>query len=64
MKEKSDELHRPIQLGVPLIALAVMGSMALAQEQGQQAPRRITVPITARRVRQNSAMAGGSMREA
>ena len=31
-------LRRPIQLGVTLIALAVMGSMALAQEQDQQAP--------------------------
>ena len=27
-----------LQLGVPLIAFAVMGSMALAQEQSQQAP--------------------------
>ena len=29
--------HRPIQLGV-LIALVVSGSVALAQEQGQQGP--------------------------
>jgi hypothetical protein len=32
------QLHRPIQLGVLLIACAVMGSVALAQEPGQQAP--------------------------
>jgi hypothetical protein len=32
------QLHRPIQLGVLLIAYAVMGSVALAQEPGQQAP--------------------------
>jgi hypothetical protein len=31
-------LRRFIQLGVPLIAFAAMGSMALAQEQSQQAP--------------------------
>ena len=31
-------MRRFIQLGVPLIAFAVMGSMALAQEQSQQAP--------------------------
>ena len=30
--------HRPIQLGVLLIALVVSGSVALAQEQGQQGP--------------------------
>ena len=30
--------HRPIQLGVLLIALVVSGSIALAQEQGQQGP--------------------------
>ena len=30
--------HKPIQLGVLLIALVVSGSMALAQEQGQQGP--------------------------
>ena len=30
--------RRSLQLGVPLIAFAVMGSMALAQEQSQQAP--------------------------
>jgi hypothetical protein len=32
------QLHRSIQLGVLLIAYAVMGSVALAQEPGQQAP--------------------------
>ena len=31
-------MRRFIQLGVPLIAFAVMGSMALAQEQSQQGP--------------------------
>jgi hypothetical protein len=31
-------MRRFTQLGVPLIAFAVMGSMALAQEQSQQAP--------------------------
>ena len=31
-------LSRPIQLGMLLTALAVPGSMALAQEQGQQMP--------------------------
>ena len=31
-------MRKFIQLGVPLIAFAVMGSMALAQEQSQQAP--------------------------
>ncbi len=30
--------HSPIQLGVLLIALVVSGSVALAQEQGQQGP--------------------------
>jgi hypothetical protein len=30
--------HKPIQLGVLLIALVVSGSVALAQEQGQQGP--------------------------
>ena len=30
--------RRPVQLGVLLIALVVSGSMALAQEQGQQGP--------------------------
>jgi hypothetical protein len=30
--------RRPIQLGVLLIALVVSGSVALAQEQGQQGP--------------------------
>ena len=37
MKEKSDELTQIIPLGV-VIALAVPGAMALAQEQGQQMP--------------------------
>ena len=37
MKENSDEFHRPIQL-VVLITLVVSGSVALAQEQGQQGP--------------------------
>ena len=31
--------RRPIQLGVLLFALVVSGSMAIAQEQGQQVPR-------------------------
>ena len=31
-------MRRFIQLGVPLIAFGVMGSMALAQTQSQQAP--------------------------
>ena len=30
--------HRPIQLSVLLIASVVLGSVALAQEQGQQGP--------------------------
>jgi hypothetical protein len=31
--------RRPIQLGVLLFAFVVSGSMAIAQEQGQQVPR-------------------------
>ena len=37
-KEKCEECLRSLRLGVLLIALAVTGAMALAQEQDQQMP--------------------------
>jgi len=38
MKEKEMNIRTPIRFAVPLIALAAMGSVALAQERGQQTP--------------------------